>query len=80
MGVRGSIGIGCKYTIESLALWAVTPNSPNADELLRGPFTSILSAVNASIADLLMLLDSVVLLNDGGEAIAQAIRDYSSCQ
>ena len=75
MGVRGVTGTGGLYTVDSLALWSVTPTLPTADDLLRGPFDSILSAVNASIADPRILLDSVVLPNDGGEAIAKGIRD-----
>ena len=54
-----------------LLLWSVTPLPPAANDLLRGPFDSILSAVNASIADPRILLDSVVLPNDGGEAMAE---------
>lgn len=63
------------YTIDSLAVWAVTLIPPIADDLLRDPFASILSVVNASIADPRILLDSVVLTNDGREVIAKAIRD-----
>jgi len=63
------------YNVDTLALWSVTPTIPTADDLLRGPFDSILSAVNASIADPRILLDSVVVPNDGGDAIAKGIRD-----
>ena len=75
MVVRGSTGDGCLYAIESLAMWSVTPLPPTADDLLCGPFYSILSAINASVTDPRISLDSVVLLNDDGGAIAQAIRD-----
>ena len=75
MGVRGSTGNSGLYAIDSLAMWSVSPILPTADNLLRGPFNSILSAVNASITDPRILLDSVVLPNDGGEVITQAIRD-----
>ena len=63
------------YNVDTLALWSVTLTTPTVDDLLSGPFESILSAVNASIADPRILLDSVVLPNDGGEAIAKGIRD-----
>ena len=63
------------YTVNSLAMWSVTPIHPTSDDLLRVPFDSILSAVNASIADPRILLNSVVFPNDGGEAIAKAIRN-----
>ena len=56
MGVRGATGNGGVYTIDSLALWSVTHIPPTVDDLLRGPFDSILSAVNASIADPRILL------------------------
>ena len=65
MGVRGVTGTGGLYT----------PTTPTADDLLRGPSDSILSAANASIANPRILLDSVVLPNDGGEAIAKGIRN-----
>ena len=39
---------------------------------------SILSVVNASIADPRIQFDSAVLPNDGGEAIAKAIRDSTA--
>ena len=75
MGVRGFTGTGGLYTVDTLALWSVNPLPLNADDLIRDPFASILSATNASIADPRILLDSVVLPNDGGEAIAKAIKD-----
>ena len=55
--------------MDNLALWSVDPLPPNCDDLLRGPFDSILSTVNISIADPRILLDLVVLPNDDGEAI-----------
>jgi len=75
MGFRGVIGTGGLYTVDTIALWSVTPTPPTANDLLRGPFDPILSAVNASIAYPRILLDSVVFPNDGGEAIAKDIRD-----
>ena len=66
------------YTVDTLALWSVTPTPPTADDLFRGPFESILSAINASIADPRILLDSVVLPNDDGEAIAKDIRGITA--
>ena len=75
MGVRRVTENGGLYTIDYLAVWAVIPIPSTADDLLRGPFALILSAINASIADSRFPLDSVVIPNDVGEAIAKAIRD-----
>ena len=65
MSVRGFTADGGLYAIESIAMWSVTCLPPTADNLIRGPFNSILSAVNVSIADHYILIDSVVLPNDG---------------
>jgi len=56
-GVRGVTRTGGLYTVDTLALWSVTPPLHTADDLLRDPFDSTLSAVNASIADPRILLD-----------------------
>ena len=51
MGVRRVTGTGGLYTVDTLAQWSVNPLPPNADDLHRGLFASIVSVVNVSITD-----------------------------
>ena len=78
MGIRGTTGTGFRYTCESESFWSVPISPRTADDKLKGPFPTLLSAVNASIADPRILLDSVLIPDDGGIAIAQGIRDGSA--
>ena len=69
----GATGNGFWYACEAESFWFVNPPPPTAGDKLKGPFPTLLSAVNTSIANPKIFLDSELLPDDTGEAIAQAI-------